>query len=44
MPTTNQVEALLIEATLEYKKTGANREEVEYYAHLLLQVREDAKK
>lgn len=35
MITINQVEALLREATMEYQKTGANYEEVAYYAVML---------
>lgn len=39
--TLNQVKALLKEASLEYLRTGANREEVEYYAVMLLEYEAD---
>ena len=44
-PVTNismrQIESLLKEASLEYVKTGANREEVEYYTRMLIRKRDE---
>lgn len=38
--TTRQIEQLLKESTFEYLKTGANYEEVLYYAQLLVDAKE----
>ena len=39
--TTNQIESLLKEASLEYVKTGANAEEVQYYTMMLIRKRDE---
>ena len=36
-----QIESLLKEASLEYVKTGANFEEVEYYTKMLIRKRDE---
>ena len=39
--TMTQIESLLKEASLEYVKSGANREEVEYYTLMLIRKRDE---
>jgi len=39
--TMTQIESLLKEASLEYVKSGTNREEVEYYTLMLIRKRDE---